>query len=140
MMSKYLEEALAVEEIAAQIGVFTRQLERYCEKVTGESASRYYRAMRLSAARQLVMYSNESMAEIALAVGYATTRPFALHYKEEYGLRPAEDRRKINMFRVRGHKAIPWPDERHPGPKDRFEAAVIAWPFSIRITASASVP
>jgi len=53
------------------------------------------------------MYSNDSMTEIAEAVGYASVKSFNRHYVEAFGLPPKEDRRRINLNRVRENLPVP---------------------------------
>jgi transcriptional regulator GlxA family with amidase domain len=63
--------------------------------------------MRMNAARQLVMYSKDSMAQIALQVGYGSTTPMVQHYKNAFGISPQEDRRHINLYRVQDNISLP---------------------------------
>jgi len=85
----------------------SRQLERSFKATTGQSPSRYYRTLRLNAARQMVMYSADTMTTIALAVGYASSSPMIRYYEETFGISPREERKKINMFRFEANRVIP---------------------------------
>ncbi|TVP69212.1 MAG: GlxA family transcriptional regulator [Rhodobacteraceae bacterium] len=107
LMSENLDDPIHVADICEQVGISPRHLERLFKKATGKSPLIYYRNMRMAAARQLVLYSNRSMREIAEAIGYASTSPFRARYVECHGLTPEEDRRKINMFRVRDNAPLP---------------------------------
>ena len=107
LMSENLEDPIRIADICDQIGMSPRHLERLFKQITGHRPLQYYRNMRMAAARQLVMYSNRSMREIAEAIGYSTAGPFRARYTETYGLSPEEDRRKINMFRVRDNAPLP---------------------------------
>lgn len=107
IMSENLEDPICIADICDQIGISPRHLERQFKKLTGKSPLIYYRNMRLAAARQLVMYSNRSIREIAEAIGYTSASPFRSRYAEAYGLTPEDDRRKINMFRVRDNAPLP---------------------------------
>ncbi len=107
IMSENLEDPICIADICDQIGISPRHLERLFKKLTGKSPLIYYRNMRLAAARQLVMYSNRSMREIAEAIGYSSASPFRTRYAEIYGLTPEQDRHKINMFRVRENAPLP---------------------------------
>ncbi|HLS18926.1 MAG TPA: helix-turn-helix domain-containing protein, partial [Paracoccaceae bacterium] len=98
---------LGVADVAEQIGISPRQLERHFKQVTGQSPSHYYRSLRMNAARQLVLYSSDSMVEIANAVGYSTAAPMLRHYRDAFGVSPDEHRKTINMFRVQNNRAIP---------------------------------
>lgn len=107
IFAEHIETPLSVLDVADRISVSPRQLERHFKKATGTSPSLYFRGMRMAAARQLVMYSNKTMAEIALSCGYGNPASLNQYYRAAYGLSPSEDRRKINMFRVRDNKSVP---------------------------------
>ena len=107
VFSANLTEPISVADVAEVVGVSARQIERSFKKATGQSPSHYYRSMRMKAARQLVMYSKDSMAQIALQVGYGSTTPMVQHYKDAFGLPPQEDRRRINLYRVQDNSPVP---------------------------------
>ncbi len=107
MFATHISDPINVADVADAIGISVRQVERVFKKTTGKSPLHYYRAMRMKAARQLVLYSNSTMGEIALAVGYASATPMIQNYEEVFGLHPMKDRDKINLFRVRGDAMLP---------------------------------
>lgn len=105
--SEHIEDTVTVADVARMVNLSPRQLERSFKASTGQSPSHYYRTLRMKAARQLVMYSNDTMTDIALAVGYASSTPMVQHYKEAFGITPQQEREKINLFRVQGKRALP---------------------------------
>lgn len=107
LFADHIDELISVADVADELGESPRQLERMFKKSTGQSPSHYYRMMRMQAARQLVLYSGDSLAEIAGAVGYASSTPLVQHYTETFGISPAADREKTNLFRVQQNTAIP---------------------------------
>lgn len=107
IFANHIEDPIAIYDVANVIGVSARQLERAFKQATGQNPSHYYRALRMNAARQLVLYSRDSMTEIANAVGYVSATPMVRHYRESFGLSPNEDRKTINMFRVNNNRSIP---------------------------------
>lgn len=107
IFSENIETPLSVIDVADRINVSPRQLERHFKKATGTSPSLYFRGMRMAAARQLVMYSNKTMSDIAMSCGYGSLASLNQYYRAAFGLTPSEDRRKINMFRVRDNKSVP---------------------------------
>jgi transcriptional regulator GlxA family with amidase domain len=102
-----LEEARSINDIAKSLEVTPRQVERAFKKALGQSPSHYFRTLRMKAARQLVQYSKDGMAEIAQAVGYASVAPLQRHYRAAFGVTPAADRAQINAFRVQGQGPLP---------------------------------
>jgi transcriptional regulator GlxA family with amidase domain len=107
IFSASLEEPVSMHNVAARVGLSPRQLERSFKSATGQSPSQYYRTLRMKAARQLVIYSRNSITSIANAVGYGTSATFSQYYRESFGLTPQEERRKTNMFRVRDNRPLP---------------------------------
>jgi transcriptional regulator GlxA family with amidase domain len=107
IFATHIEDPINVADAAMAIGVSVRQLERMFKRTTGKSPLHYYRAMRMKAAKQLVLYSKDNMTEIALAVGYASSTPMIQNYEEVFGIHPMADRDKINLFRVRDNAVVP---------------------------------
>jgi transcriptional regulator GlxA family with amidase domain len=107
MFATHIADPINVADVAEAIGISVRQVERVFKKSTGKSPLHYYRAMRMKAARQLVLYSKSTMSEIALAVGYASATPMIQNYEDVFGVHPIKDREKINLFRVRGNAIVP---------------------------------
>lgn len=102
-----LERPMSVADVARETGVSPRQIERAFKNATGQSPSHYFRALRMQAARQLVMYSKTRIADIAAAVGYASAGPLETHYRAAFGCSPRQDRERINQFRVNGNVPLP---------------------------------
>ncbi|WP_170769556.1 GlxA family transcriptional regulator [Ruegeria lacuscaerulensis] len=107
LFAGHLSEPISIAEVAGQMRVTPRQIERAFKQATGQSPSHYYRSMRMKAARQMVMYTKDPIAQIAAAVGYSSVTPLVSHYKAAFGLSPAEDRRRINRFRVEDNAPLP---------------------------------
>lgn len=107
MFATHIDDPVNIADVANSAGVSVRQLERMFKKTTGKSPLHYYRALRMKAARQLVLYSNDTMSEIAIAVGYNSSTPLIQNYEEVFGIHPAQDREKINIFRVRDNAVVP---------------------------------
>lgn len=104
---EHMEERIGIAEVAEAVGLSARQLERKFKATTGQSPSCYYRMLRMRAARQMVMYTKDTISEIANLVGYATSTPMVRHYYDIFGITPEEERQKINLFRVENNRSIP---------------------------------
>ncbi|MFC6585307.1 GlxA family transcriptional regulator [Sulfitobacter aestuariivivens] len=107
LFSADLEAGMNVNDVAAALGVTPRQVERSFKSALGQSPLHYFRQLRMKAARQMVLYTRESVEDIAFAVGYATATPLNRHYKTAFGLLPSQDRAQINTFRVEGSRPLP---------------------------------
>ncbi len=102
-----LSDPITVAEVADALRISPRHLERSFKQATGLSPSRYYRKLRMDAARQIVMYTNDRLADIAAAVGYTGPQAFNKHYRAAFGVTPGQDRQRINLYRVEGNTPVP---------------------------------
>jgi len=107
IFSRNLEDALGINDIAAELGVSPPQVERAFKSALDQSPSVYFRSLRMRAARQFVRYSKDSVQQIAFAVGYTNAGTLNKHYQAAYGVSPAQDRAQTNAFRVRGRGPLP---------------------------------
>ncbi|MEL6572873.1 MAG: GlxA family transcriptional regulator [Pseudomonadota bacterium] len=103
----HVEDPVRISDVAKATGVSSRQLERLFRQSTGMSPLQYYRSIRMKAARQLVLYSNDRLLDIAVAVGYNSSGALVHNYQEVFDVHPLEDRRKINLFRVEKNAVLP---------------------------------
>ncbi len=107
IFTDHIEETINIADVAAEIGISVRQLERMFQKATGNSPHGYYKLVRMKKARQLLLYSKNTMTEIAFAVGYTSPSTLNKSYFEVFGVSPKDDRAKVNMFRVRENAIVP---------------------------------
>lgn len=105
--SGQLHEPPEMRRLAAEVGVSPRHLERQFKEFTGQSPARYFRTIRLNAARQLVLYSRNSMASIASSVGYESSSTMTRYYRMEFGISPTDERRGNRSFRLSASQPLP---------------------------------
>ncbi len=102
LFDSHIEDPLRIPDVAAAVQMSERHFERQFKRETGQSPLRYYRLLRLSKARQRVLYSDESLTEIAASIGYARAAPMARHYAECFGASPMAERRHAKAPRGLG--------------------------------------
>ena len=95
LMSQSIEDPVSTAEIAEQVGISTRQLERLFGRYLDCSPSRYYLEMRLQRARNLLLQSEKSVTEIAIAAGFRSTTHFARVYRGLFGVSPGAQRGRL---------------------------------------------
>ncbi|KPD12296.1 GlxA family transcriptional regulator [Phaeobacter sp. 11ANDIMAR09] len=95
-----IENPVSMTKVARAIGISTRNLERSFKEATGQSPLQYYRKMRMKQARQLVLFTNDSIAQVAIMVGYSSSGTFRRHYREAFGATPRDERKAQDSFRV----------------------------------------
>ena len=88
----YLEENLDkpvhLSELAAHFSYSPSTLKTVFKEETGESIIAYYNRLRLDAARRMLSEKNESISEIAYALGFHTPSHFSSFFKKMSGLSP----------------------------------------------------
>jgi AraC family carnitine catabolism transcriptional activator len=94
LMQEHIEEPLGCEELAAQLGLSLRQIERRLRAATGLSVLQQYRQLRMTKAHQLLQQTALSVTEVALACGFASPEYFCRLYRHQFGCSPSRDRRQ----------------------------------------------
>lgn len=95
IMSTALEEPVPPAHIAERIGISTRQLERLFGKYLNCSPKKYYMEMRLDKARNLLIQTNKSVTEVAMACGFESPGHFTRVYRAAFGVTPSQQAGKI---------------------------------------------
>ena len=96
IMSEHIEEPIPPSEIAAEIGISTRQMERLFGRHMNCSPKKYYVDMRLQKARNLLLQTEKPVTEIAFLCGFASPAHFARVYRNQFGVTPVNQRGKIS--------------------------------------------
>ena len=94
-MSENIEEPMATGEVADEVGISTRQLERLFRRHMQCSPSQYYLDLRLQKARNLLLQSERSVTEVAMATGFRSTTHFAKVYRKNFGVSPNAQRARL---------------------------------------------
>lgn len=91
-MEGSIEDPLSPAELAEEVGMSTRQLERLFRRYLNRSPKRYYMELRLAKARNLLMQSDLSVINVALACGFTSPSHFSKCYRAQYGTTPYRER------------------------------------------------
>lgn len=92
LMEETIEDPISPSLIAEQLGISTRQLERLFGRYLNSSPKHYYMEMRLHRARNLLLQSENSITEIAMACGFRSTSHFSKVFRAEFGMSPLSQR------------------------------------------------
>ncbi|MCV2870039.1 GlxA family transcriptional regulator [Defluviimonas sp. WL0002] len=98
MMEANIEDPISPADLADQVGMSTRQLERLFRRYLNRSPKRYYMELRLQKARNLLMQTDMSVINVALACGFASPSHFSKCYRAHY---------KTTPYRERGTHGVP---------------------------------
>ena len=92
MMESNIEEPISPSILAKDVGMSTRQLERLFRRYLNRSPKRYYMELRLQKARNLLMQTDMSVINVALACGFASPSHFSKCYRAQYNTTPYRER------------------------------------------------
>ncbi|SLN15924.1 GlxA family transcriptional regulator [Pseudooctadecabacter jejudonensis] len=91
-MEQNIEEPISPSILAKDVGMSTRQLERLFRRYLNRSPKRYYMELRLQKARNLLMQTDMSVINVALACGFASPSHFSKCYRSHYDTTPYRER------------------------------------------------
>ncbi|MBO6854016.1 MAG: GlxA family transcriptional regulator [Marivivens sp.] len=92
IMEQNIEEPISPAVLAKDVGMSTRQLERLFRRYLNRSPKRYYMELRLQKARNLLMQTDMSVINVALACGFASPSHFSKCYRSHYDTTPYRER------------------------------------------------
>ncbi len=92
MMDANLEDPISPAALAQDVGMSTRQLERLFRRYLNRSPKRYYMELRLTKARNLLLQTDMSVINVALASGFASPSHFSKCYRAVYRTTPYRER------------------------------------------------
>jgi len=91
-MEQNIEEPISPATLARDVAMSTRQLERLFRRYLNRSPKRYYMELRLQKARNLLMQTDMSVINVALACGFASPSHFSKCYRAHYDTTPYRER------------------------------------------------
>lgn len=92
LMESNIEEPISPSVLARDVGMSTRQLERLFRRYLNRSPKRYYMEIRLQKARNLLIQTDMTVINVALACGFASPSHFSKCYRSHYDTTPYRER------------------------------------------------
>lgn len=96
MMEGSLDNPVSPSLIAEDLGISTRQLERLFGRYLNSTPKHYYMEKRLNRAQNLLVQTEQSITEIAMACGFQSTSHFSKVFRAHYGRSPVSQRSMIS--------------------------------------------
>ncbi|MEO1949740.1 MULTISPECIES: GlxA family transcriptional regulator [Thioclava] len=91
-MERNIEDPISPATLATEVGMSARQLERLFRRYLNRSPKRYYMELRLQKARNLLMQTEMSVINVAMACGFASPSHFSKCYRAHYQTTPYRER------------------------------------------------
>lgn len=102
---RYLESnfkaPLNLNEVAEKAFLSPYHFHRLFKAVTHETLADYLRRLKLEYAAQQLFYNEQSITDIALSLGFASSQSFAKAFRRHYDLNATEIRSCVNLEQVR---------------------------------------
>lgn len=104
LRSRYTD-AINIDDLANQLGISARSLNRRFKNATGLSPNVYLQQQRLNTARELLRTSNLTISEVANAVGYSDSDYFCRRFRNAMKQTPSTYRASVRgkLFSVTRH-------------------------------------
>lgn len=100
IIEKNFQDRITVDELAAQVCIGRRNLERRFKKATANTVIEYIQRVKIEAAKKNLESGRKNINEVMYEVGYADTKAFRTTFKKITGLSPIEYRNKYNREAV----------------------------------------
>ncbi len=96
IMRDCIEAPVSPSQIADDLGISTRQLERLFGKYLNTSPKKYFMELRLERAQKLLLQTEASVTEVAMACGFENPGHFSRVYRSSFGVTPHAQKSKID--------------------------------------------
>ena len=91
-MERNTEDPISPSDLAKGVNMSTRQLERLFRRYLNRSPKRYYMELRLEKARNLLLQTDMSVINVALACGFTSPSHFSKCYRSHFNRTPYRER------------------------------------------------
>lgn len=92
-MEQHMEDPLSPDDLASEVGVTRRQLERLFCSALQDTPTHFYLQLRLNRARELLQQTDMSITSVCVACGFESPSHFSRTYRARFGASPRRDRR-----------------------------------------------
>ena len=94
VMEANLETPLSAADLAENVGITPRQLQRLFKEHTKRAPNRFYLDLRLRHARLLLLQTALPVVDVAVAAGFVSHAHFSKCYRQLFDITPSEERRR----------------------------------------------
>lgn len=95
LMQQRIDEPLSIATLSREVGVSRRQLERLFNQHLNCTPKRYFLELRVQRARNLLVQTDCTVLQAAVASGFESCSHFSRIYRGYFGVSPSQQRRKV---------------------------------------------
>ena len=92
LMEMNIEEPLRIADIALELDISERELERLFRHYLQQTPNAYYRNLRLDQARWMLQQTTDSVTTISITCGFVSLSHFTRSYQKRFGKKPSQER------------------------------------------------
>ena len=118
-MESNIGTPLSAARLARHAGTSLRALDRIVRDHVGEAPMRYYRKVRLQAARNALFYSDVPIHEVARSCGFSSPEILSRSFRAHFGLSPSAFRARFSSEQLRRFRPELWQSLDFEGPGRR---------------------
>ena len=90
------DDGLRIDDMAEAVNMGRTMFYENVRRIVGLSPSDFLRQVRMQRARQLIVKSRQSVAQIAYSVGFTDPKYFTKCFKKDTGMTPSEYKEKMS--------------------------------------------
>lgn len=92
LMERHIEDPIPLEDVAREVSLSRRQIERLFEKYLKTTPWQHYLTLRLQKAKQLLEMTNMPVIDVAVACGYVSSSHFSKSFRDHFQILPSAAR------------------------------------------------
>lgn len=97
LMENTISEPMTMTALTRAVGLSTRHLERVFREVFNETPARFYKRLRVKAARGMIEDTLLPLVDVAIATGFASRHSLSVAIREEFGVTPTKMRARKSI-------------------------------------------
>jgi AraC family transcriptional regulator, carnitine catabolism transcriptional activator len=90
LMNRHIDNPLSMDDLAEASGYSRRHLERLFMDAVGKSPGEFYRGMRMERGRNLLITTDLTLLEVAMACGFTSVSHFSKSFRAKFGIAPTK--------------------------------------------------
>lgn len=90
LMNRHIDTPLSMDDLANATGYSRRHLERLFRDAVGKTPGEFYRGLRMDRGRNLLITTDLTLMEVAMACGFTSVSHFSKCFKARFGTAPTK--------------------------------------------------
>ena len=105
LMEQTLADPMTMTDLTRVVGLSTRHMERVFREVFDETPARFYKRLRVKAARGMIEDTLLPLVDVAIATGFSSRHALSIAIRNEFGVTPTKMRARKSIKLVKFDQA-----------------------------------